>query len=68
MQRIAVIGKVDEMGMGMEMNALPVFVLSNAPINKAQAAKISSKAIEEGYQNLYTPLTIIRLSIIRPVL
>jgi hypothetical protein len=58
MERIAVVGKVDEMGMGMEMNSLPVFMLSNAPINKTQATNISSQATQEGYQNLYTPLTI----------
>jgi len=58
MQRIVVIGKVDEMGMGVDMNSLPVFVLSNAPINKTLSTSISSKATEEGYQNLYTPLTL----------
>jgi hypothetical protein len=58
MQRIAVVGGAeDEMGMS-SMNALPVFMLSKTPINETQATAISSKAVEEGYQNLYTPLTL----------
>jgi predicted membrane-bound spermidine synthase len=58
MERIAVVGgSVDEMGMS-SMNALPVFMLSKAPISKTQATAISSKASEEGFQNLYSPLTL----------
>lgn len=58
MQRIAVVGKVDEMGMGMDMNTLPVFMLSNGPISKTQATSISLNATQEGFQNIYTPLAI----------
>jgi hypothetical protein len=62
MQRIAVVGgATDDMGMS-NMNALPVFMLSKTPFSETQATNISSTAINDGFQNLYTPLTLYKSS------
>lgn len=53
MARIAVVGSEDM----MDHSALPVFMLKKTPITEAQAVAISSKASEEGFGNLYSPLT-----------
>ena len=54
MARIAVVGSADM----MDHSALPVFMLKKTPITETQAAAISSKALEKGLGNLYSPLTL----------
>jgi hypothetical protein len=54
MERIAVVGSSNM----MDMSSLPVFMLSKTAITQAEATAMSSKASEEGFENLYTPLTL----------
>ena len=54
MERIAVVGSSNM----MDMSSLPVFMLSKTAITQAEATAIRSKASEEGFENLYSPLTL----------
>ncbi len=52
MQRIAVVGEVDEMG--HNHSSLPLFMLKKTPISEVQASEINLKAKELGLSSLYT--------------